>query len=562
MEDKKLTGYPSIDKPWLKYYSEEAINAPLPHMTAYEYLKHMNQERLDCQAIESGAGNYTYKELFATIDKTSAALYRLGIKKGEIVLAMLPALPHESLLLYAVDAANAALAQLPPQNTAETVCNFANKYNAKLFFTSGSLLTQNMEAEVYSHTKIKHIITIVPAKNGFSDKRTISWDDLLQLGNECDVPKINRCPQDLLFLASTGGSTGEPKSVMLNDDCINIAVHQMLCSALPYDSGDRWLRLWPLFSGAAAVANSHLPLCAGMNVLIRPLPTNITEFDRVILKEKPQHLMLIPQLLDLLEHSTRIKNVDLSYVKSVGCGGLGITIQFEKRANEFFAKHHMNCFLGFGWGCTESSAVAAHRHNRQTTVVGTAGIPQVKTIVSAFDPETEKELKYGIEGELCIQSPTIMMGYYNEPQMTAKVVRTHTDGTIWLHTGDLGAVSEDGFITVKGRMTRMIFVSPSAKIYPQALETSVSTVSGVQEVAFCKIPNQEHDGFFRPVCFVVPDKEHTADEVKKAVIDYCNTSFPEYSRPCAVYVCEALPLTRVGKIDYRSLEQMAVESTK
>ncbi len=108
MEEKKLTGYPSIDKPWLKYYKQEHIDAPLPHMTAYEYLKMMNADRLELQAIDSDVGNLTYQEPFTVIDATAASLWKMGIKKGKKVLSMFPVLPHESFLFYGVDVVGAA----------------------------------------------------------------------------------------------------------------------------------------------------------------------------------------------------------------------------------------------------------------------------------------------------------------------------------------------------------------------------------------------------------------------------------------------------------------------
>lgn len=143
--------------------------------------------------------------------------------------------------------------------------------------------------------------------------------------------------------------------------------------------------------------------------------------------------------------------------------------------------------------------------------------------------------------------------------MTGKALKKHTDGSIWLHTGDLGTVSEDGIVTVKGRMTRMIFVFPTAKIYPQALESAVSKVAGVREVAFCEIPDKVHDGFFLPVCFIVPDGTCTADEVRSNVERYCEDAFPDYSRPKHIIIRDHLPLTRVGKPDIRALEKETEE---
>lgn len=385
MNKQKQTGYPSIDKPWLKYYTEENILAPLPHMTAYEYLRDKNKEHLNLTAITSDSGNYTYEELFAMIDKTASSLYELGIKKGKIVLCMLPVLPHESFIFYGVDRVGAAMSQLPPQSTIDEICNAITKFDAEIFFVFDTLITSEMEQIIYQNTNLKSIIQISFLPSKTRNERTISWDDFLEIGAKTRLPIIKRKPEDLLFIAGTGGTTGTPKNVMLNDNCFNIIVHQFINSDVPYDYGDRWMRLWPLFSATAAVANSHMPLCIGMNVFLHNLSSDITCFAKMILDDKPNHLILIPQLLDELEQSTFLGNSDLSFVKTAGCGGIAMTSQFEKRVNQFYKKHKIETFLGHGWGCTENASNIAMRSNFATTRVGTVGAPMVNTVVSAFD---------------------------------------------------------------------------------------------------------------------------------------------------------------------------------
>ena len=550
--NKMLTGYPSIDKPWLKYYTEEQINAPLPHMTAYEYLRQQNAGHEDLQAIDSAFGNYTYCELFSMIDRTAAALWQLGVKKGQIVLEMLPVMPHESFLFYGVDVTGAALAPLAPMYPTEEVCKAARKFDAALFFTFDMLLTPEMEQAVYTQTGVQHIVSIGAAQT--RDPRTMTWEAFLALGEGKPMPEISRDPKDLLFLASTGGSTGEPKSVMLNDNCFNIAVHQYINSALDYQAGDRWMRLWPIFSASAAIANFHLPLCVGMNNLLRVFPVKLESFDRMVLDDKPHHLIMIPQLLDAVEDSKLLDGQDLSHVKTAGCGGLSMTAQFEERVSAFYKKLNISCFLGHGWGCTESSTCGTMRMNHVTTRIGTVGIPHLNTTVGVFDPDTGAEMQYGQVGELCILSPANMMGYYRDLQTTEQVLRTHHDGSVWLHNGDLGSMDKDGIVTVKGRMTRVIFVFPTAKIYPQAMESAVSKVEGVQEVVFCQVPDQKHEGFFLPVCFIVPDGKHDSAEIVRNVRAFCRETMPEYAWPAAIHLRDRLPLTRVGKPDVRKLE--------
>lgn len=562
MEEKKMTGYPSIDKPWLKYYKQEYIDAPLPHMTAYEYLKEQNAQRLDYIAIDSEMGQYTYQELFAQIDATAAALWNMGICKGKKVLSMFPVLPHESFLFYGVDAVGAALCQIAPQYTAADVCEHARRIDAEVFFVFDYLLTDDMERMIYQHTKIRYIVVVnvMPLRN--RDERTIAWETFLEYGKDVLVPDISKDPSELLFLASTGGSTGEPKSVMLSDNCFNMEVHQYLNSNLEYCSQDRWMRLWPIFSATAAVSNMHLPLCAGMHMLLRQFSMEMTYFANVLLEDKPHHLMLIPQLMDVLENSPLIQDADLGFVKTVGCGGISITGQFEERVNRFFERRGIKTYLGYGWGCTENASSAAMRSSFETTAIGTVGAPLVKTIVSAFDSESGKEMQYGEEGELCISSPNLMMGYYRDSEMTRSVLRMHDDNMLWLHTGDLGSISFEGIVTVRGRMTRMILIGPNSKIYPATMEKEIAQVPGVQEVVFCAITNAANDVFFTPVCFIVSKNKEESESVREAVIQFCMRKYSEECRPKYVFLKEELPLTKVGKPDILALEKEAREYVK
>lgn len=551
-----LTGLASLDKPWLKYYNEDYIKAEVPHMTAYEYLKLCNKNNLDKQAIDSFEGKYTFKELFEFIEKVAVSLYCMGIKKEKKVLMMLPPMVHESVLFYGTDIVGGAISEVPVESAIEDIIGKINKLDADIFFVSGFLLDVVKEKEIYKKTGLKNIVVIGDYDKIKRDNRTISWDEFLERGKSEVLPVIDRKSEDLLFIASTGGSTGEPKGVMLNDNCFNVAVHQLLNSDLNYNSGDRWLRLWSLFSATAAVSNNHLPLCAGMNNIIRYFPLNINEFDQMVHNEKSNHLMLIPQLLDVLEKSDLINNNSLNYIKTVGCGGLAVTDEFEKRVSDFFDKHEINTFLGFGWGCTENSGIGSMRSNFDTTIVGTVGAPQVKATVSVFSPETEDELNYGEEGELCIKSNTLMMGYYNDDDLTSKVLKRHTDGTLWLHTGDLGHIDKNGIVTVKGRMTRTIFVFPTAKVYPTALENVISKIPGVADVVIGEIPDPEHENFGLPVCFIIPNGDVSFDLLEENINKACEFSLASYAIPHGIYMCDEFPLTKVGKKDVRALENM------
>ena len=274
----------------------------------------------------------------------------------------------------------------------------------------------------------------------------------------------------------------------------------------------------------------------------------------MIYDDKPNHIVVIPQLIDILENSELLKNEDLSFVKTAGCGGMAITSQFEERVNNYYKAHNIDTFLGYGWGCTEHTSNIAMRSNNATTKIGTVGAPMVKTIVSVFDPDTLEELPIGCEGELCVSSETIMMGYYNDQELTNSVIKTHPNGSVWLHTGDSGIIDENGIVTVKGRITRVIFAFPTAKIYPSALESAISKVPGVREVVVCQTPDKEHEGFYVPISFIVPEENFNTLNLIDNINALCERDFPEYARPKNIYLRDFLPLTKVGKPDVRALE--------
>ena len=555
-EEKKLTGYPSVDRPWLKYYTQAQIDAPLPHMTAYEYLKQQNADRLDYLAIDSELGCYTYGELFHQIDAAAKALWAMGIQKGKHILAMFPVLPHESFLFYGIDAVGAALCQIAPQYTAAEVCNYANRIDADLFFVFDFILTPEMERMVYENTKVRHIIVVNFLPLTGRDERTLSWDTFMAMGADVTLPEIRRDPSgDVLFFASTGGTTGEPKSVMLTDDSFNLAVHQYLASPLPYQPGQRCLRMFAIYSGAISVANHHMPMCCGMVSILRNFRSGIEEIPEMVIADQPNNLILIPQFFEIMEKSSLLNNRDLSFILHAGCGGVPITAAFEERVYNFFRSHGIRTYLGYGWGCTESATLGTIRSSFETSRPGTVGVPFVNTLVAPFDPETGEECTYGQEGELCICSPGMMLGYYNAPEQTAKVMRTHADGRRWLHTGDLGTVDEDGFVRVSGRMTRMILISANAKIYPAAIEAEIASVPGVREVVFCAVPKA--DGFFTPVCYIVPENMDDTEAVRDAVEQFCAMKFPEDSRPKRVFIKDQLPLNKGNKPDILLLEKEA-----
>ena len=161
MQEQKLTGYPSIDKPWLKYYSEEAINAPLPECTIYEYLWENNKDHFDDIALNYFDRKITYGELFENIEKAAKAFSALGVKAGDIVVLATVTTPETIYAFYGLNRLGAISNMVDPRTSTEGIKHYISEVDAKLVLTIDAALPKIEKAVV--ETNVQSIIVVSPA---------------------------------------------------------------------------------------------------------------------------------------------------------------------------------------------------------------------------------------------------------------------------------------------------------------------------------------------------------------------------------------------------------------
>lgn len=545
-----FTGYPSIDMPWLKYYTEEQILAPIPHMSCYDYLRLCNNNNLRNVAMQFGDETITYIELFKKIHDTSKSLVSLGVKPGEIVSVILPACTEEVYLFYALDQIGAcANFVFPGTPISEIEQNMHELGSNKIVIFEDLLYQPN---KLVGNNDIK-VITKNFTTPSIKAQNIKDWETFIEDGKNTDLPEYIRAEEEPLFIAKTSGTTSKPKNVILNDRAFNMQAQQHLNSSLNYTNGDSWVRVWPLFSASSAVSSMHLPLCYGMKMIIEPLP-DINKTDELLMKYKPTHMVMISSSIDSLLKSKIIEGADLSFIKTLGIGGEGVTPEFEIKANNFMKEHNINTIMMYGYGMTENASGATSRFNQETSSPGAVGVPQVNTIVSIFDPETNEELKYGEEGEICVLSSSIMLGYYNNPEMTKVTLRTHKDGNTWLHSGDLGTMDENGHLFVKGRIKRMMMLFSGNKLYPADIEELIETIDEVERAIIVPEPDPIHDGAIVPCAFITLNTLLTKDELRSKINTVLGEKMASYVNLNNIYIKESLPHTSIGKVDLKQLE--------
>ena len=171
---------------------------------------------------------------------------------------------------------------------------------------------------------------------------------------------------------------------------------------------------------------------------------------------------------------------------------------------------------------------------------------------------TEEEVEPGTEGEICVSGPTVMLGYMDNEEETAQTLRTHADGKVWLHTGDLGYMDAEGFVYFRQRIKRMIITS-GYNVYPSQLE---NIIDGHEKVLLsCVIGIKDDYRGQRIKAFVVPMPGVAPTEALKAeILEYCKEHIAKYALPREIEFRTELPKTLVGKVAYRVLEEEAAEA--
>ena len=564
--EKELTGYPSIDKPWLKYYSEEAINAKLPECTIYEYLWENNKDHLNDVALIYFNRKITYKELFENIDKTAKAFVGLGVKKGDFVTIQSLSLPQVIYMIYALSKIGAVANLIYATSTPAEVTENLNETKSKIYVTIDSIY-EKLKTQFKTPYLTKTIILSVAddmsslLKFGFNLKNKspklnngeLSWKAFLNCGVNKEAP-VNGKNEDLVVMVYTGGTTGKSKGVMLSNYNLNVAALQYL--HLGFERDKTFLCVLPPFIAFGLTVTIHMPLAFGLKTTLC-VSVNPTEIGGFVEKCKPNYIICGTAQAEKMMNALEAKNTDLSALNFLGVGGDALPISLENRINEFLEKHGSKTRIIQGYAMSETSAsstAAVHTIHKQ----GTVGIPFVYTTIKIIDTETNEELPYCKAGEICINAPCVMLGYFKNEEETKNILRKHNDGKIWVHTGDIGSVDEDGFIKITGRIKRMIMTFENGvfhKVFPKLLEDEYLKNKFVKSIAVVGKTNLEKTNDL--IAFVVAENGVDKEKLNFELISFTKEKFETYEQPSKFVFVEKLPLTTIGKVDYRALEKEA-----
>ena len=590
-KDKKITGYASIDKPWQKYYSKEAITASIPELTAYQYIVSQNKDNLSTKAIMYYGKKISYKNYIDMIDETARRLYNLGVTEGEVVTVMSVANPELEVLFYALNKLGAVINLIDVRSDYKQIKKDLMEVKSSEVVVMDNFLPEFdkcMEDEDIDNI-VENVITLSPYNsvlfpfNVLAEKKSrkedstlyskideikkknkyMTWNDLMSV-HKYRYPRYPRYKKNMVAaLVHTGGTTGVPKTVKLSNENFNAMAIQYKSLNANYNKGDTFLNGIVPFVAYGIVVTIHMPMCLGMTNIIAPIlsPKEFTEF---MIKYKPNHTATVPTYVEHFIEDEKANSMNWKCIKHIGVGGESFTRTQEQEVKDFLKNHNSSGSIDKGFGMTDlsgTSVTCMGNVNKFTSL----GIPLPLNTYGIFERGTDKELKYGEEGEICITGPTEMIGYLDNEEEEGKIIKIHSDGKKWIHSEDVGIIDEDGFLFFKGRYKRLI-PHGGFKLYPSYIEGVIMKHPDIDNCCVISIPDKVYGA--SPEAHVVIKKDSVSEfkKLKEELIKLCQDKLPSYSQPEDFIFEEDLPLTSVGKVDYKKVEKMRIkkleESTK
>ncbi len=568
--EKKLTGYPSIDKPWLKYYPQELLSARPTYNSLLERIK-MVWQNPDETIINYYDTEIKVGDFFARVDKVAKSLVAMGVKKGDAIVVSLECVPEYIELLLACERIGCCIKDIIED--IDSIISLINKDETVVLYIAPDYINPADVDCIYSNTKIKNIITVDPLfsfdkniklRNNIEEvieskyqydvsnhSNNISWDNFLLKGQPIAYFDENKEKTIRLFSAFTTGSTGEPKEVLHSTESVLGIVGQL--SMMPYSSGERelWLHtvIPPVIVSIVTAAMCY-PLADGKVLALDPY-CKIEDLDIEMMHYKPNGGILVPQFVNVLVESNRIpEDYDMSHYKMFGFGAEPLSKKYVEKVQTFLDKHNYKGSLSAGYGQSEGGSGFTVAYGKEMILLGSAGMPYVDTVISIFEPGTSNELKYFEVGEICKSGAGIMIGY-SDKKLTDEVLKIHPDGNLWLHTGDTGFMTPEGLLFVLGRKGLNIY--PDKMVFPLGIENKILALDGIKDAIIVSGTDKEHDGYEVPYLFVVLENKQDEATLMIELKNHIKT-MPIEEQPKDVYVIAKKPMSRF-KTDRKFLQK-------
>ena len=560
----------SSTAPWTAFYGNTPTSLEYPDKTMYQLLQEAAQKYPESTAYIFMGKKTSYTSFMKRIEAAARGLTAMGIGRGDRVTICMPNTPQALDCFYALNRIGAIPNMIHPLSAAKEIEFYLNFSKSKAILTLDQFYSKVAEIVptlenpttvliakigdelpfplglVYPHTKGgKHPLP----KQGYT-----LWYKMVAAGKNTELPTDDGKASDCAAVLYSGGTTGTSKGIQLSNLNFNaLGLQTIAASGYGSVAGMKMLSVMPVFHGFGLGIGIHTALIGGATCILLP-QFNIKTYADTLIKQKPNLIPGVPTLFEALLRADGLKDEDLSFLRGIFSGGDSLPTELKKKVDAFLKEHGCTEQIREGYGTTEcvtASCLTPKNYARD----GSIGVPFPDTFYKIVAVGTNNELPAGMEGEICISGPTVMLGYMDNPEETEQTLRLHPDGRTWLHTGDLGYMDADGFVYFRQRIKRML-ITNGYNVYPSQLENIIDSHEKV--LLSCVIGIKDARRGQRIKAYIVPMPEvEPTEELKAEILEYCKHRIAKYALPREVEFRTELPKTLVGKVAYRVLEEEA-----
>ena len=562
------------ERPWLAHYDAD-VPPSLEYAdgTLVDYLRHHAKERPQATALIFKDRRLTWKELDEQSDACAAGLASLGVRRGERVAIILPSCPQWVIAQFALWKLGATVLALNPIYTEHELTGLLRDGGARIAIAMTRVYPR--VKAVQSQTALERIVATnikeyFPARLALlftlfkerKDGHRISlapgdvwWKQLLRTHAGRRPPALTISADDDAIVLASGGTTGTPKGVVGLHRAFTHAGQQIHAwTRSSFRSGqDVVLLPLPLCHVYANVGGLGLGVVSGSPMALVPNPRDVADVLQTIQRTRPAFMMSVPTLFQAMLNSRLVqqRKVDFSSIKVSFSGAAALMAATKEEFESMTGGRIIE-----GYSLTEGMMACLVNPLKGRAKLGSIGVPLPDVEAKIVDTETgEGEMPRGEAGELVIAAPQLMKAYWRNPEETAQTLRRRADGRLWLHTGDIGYMDEDGYVFLTDRKKDLIKTS-GYQVWPREVEEVLSGHPAVAEAGVAGVPDPLRGEAVKAWIVLREGQPATEDELRR----HCRGVLAPFKVPVAFEFRTELPKSLIGKILRRELVRQHVSA--
>lgn len=550
---------------------EKKYMLPPEKQSCYEYLQ-------ECYArISADIGDYTafvsvdcetkMSKLFEDVEKLAAFLAKEGFKKGDVYTILLPTSAHAFTSFYSLNKLGIIANIVHPLTPPESLKDILELTKSKGIFildraaAAYADILKNTHTIVcstndYTYGPVKAYVAAQDAElsNVPEGKNIHRFADILK-GEYVSVPTVTDPYKETMIYLHGGGTTGKSKTIQHSCYSLNYLAYSFFLLDKDHDYGNAYnLCVLPCFHAYGLGGAMHYALCNAYSAIVMP-KFDAYEANEKIRKYNVQEILGVPNMFKKMYEADNFINEGLKNLNFVSCGGDIVSEHFIEEFTKALHDNGSTATLCRGWGLTEMCAIGT-TNSWIYTKSNSVGVPVESVEVQIVD-EDGNELDYGVLGEITLRGEMMMNGYLPDGYVKDDGIWTDKDGVKWIRTGDMGMLDEDGYLYFLGRKKRIIIIS-GYNVYPHTIEQKLARLDYLLET--CAVQGYDENG--KPcvkLCIVLKNPEENHDEIKEKVLDFCKENLDHFSVPRKIEILDALPRTKVDKINFLAISDTAPE---